>query len=112
MQISAVRLGKVVIVSLTGSLEAQTADQTSSFFSSQVREGAVNLVADLSQVEYISSAGLRVILATGKAVRLVGGDLRLAAVPETVRPVLELSGFSSIFNLYPQLEEAVGSFAA
>jgi anti-sigma B factor antagonist len=111
MKISAVRLGKVVIISLVGSLDTQTAEQASSFFSSQVREGALNLVADLSQVEYISSAGLRVILATGKAVRLVGGDLRLAAVP-AVRPVLELSGFSSIFNLYPQLEEAVGSFAA
>lgn len=111
MKISAVKLGKVVIVSLIGSLDGQTAEQASGFFSSQVREGAQNLVADLSQVEYISSAGLRVILATGKAVRLVGGDLRLAAVRDTVLPVLELSGFSSIFNIYSQVEEAVGSFA-
>ncbi len=112
MEISAIQLGRVVVVKIVGNLDGLTAEKASTFFSSQVREGAIRLVTDFSEVEYVSSAGLRVLLATVKAVRLVGGDLRLAALREAVMPVLELSGFSTMLQVYPSIEQAIGSFAA
>ncbi len=105
------KIGQIAVVAISGELDALTAPAASDFFSQQVRDGNLKLVADFSQVEYVSSAGLRVLLATMKAVRLVGGDLRLATVRQAVMLVLELAGFTSLLKIYPQLEQAIGSFA-
>ena len=68
------------------------------------------LVADLGGVSYTSSAGLRALLAILKAVRHKKGDLRLACVQPNVHKVLEMSGFTSIFKLFEDVDAAVASF--
>ena len=67
-------------------------------------------MAALGTLEYTSSAGLRVLLSTLKEARQRGGDLRLAAVQERVRRVLDLSGFTSILKCYPDVDAAVASY--
>jgi anti-sigma B factor antagonist len=64
----------------------------------------------LSQVGYMSSAGLRALLAALKEARQQKGDFRLAAVQDNVRQVLEMSGFTGIFQVFATVEEAVASF--
>ena len=60
---------------------------------------------------YISSAGLRVLLAARKAVkRWNRGDLRLAHIQPYVRDTLDLVGFTRIFEIYDDVVDAVGSF--
>ena len=61
-------------------------------------------------VNYTSSAGLRSLLGTVKSCRQAGGDLRMAAVQPQVHRVLEISGFTSILNLFPDVDHAVASF--
>ena len=78
----------------------------------QVTAGRTRLVAAFDGVDYTSSAGLRVLLATVKAARQGGGDLRLASVGERVRGVLELSGFTRILKCYPDVAQAVASYPA
>ena len=68
------------------------------------------VVLDCGGLEYISSAGLRVLLAILKEARQHGGDLRLAAVQEKVYRILDLSGFTSIIKCYPDVAAAVASF--
>jgi anti-anti-sigma factor len=58
----------------------------------------------------MSSAGLRALLATLKEARHQRGDFRLAAVQDNVRQVLEMSGFTGIFQVFPTVEAAVTSF--
>ena len=65
---------------------------------------------DLSQVEFMSSAGLRAILVSLKVCRREGGDLRLAAAQPGTEKVLKLTGFLTIIKSYPNVAEAQGSF--
>ncbi|MEW6405846.1 MAG: STAS domain-containing protein [Chloroflexota bacterium] len=80
------------------------------FFNRQIESNQLRLVANLSQVEYLSSAGLRVLLSALKSARQRGGDLYLARLQENVRQVLDLAGFTSIFKIFPTVEDAVDAF--
>src|SRR4051812_546692 len=86
------------VITIVGSIDALTAGAATSFLTSQVQHGQIRLVLDLDQVNYVSSAGLRVVLGTLKDVRQAGGDLRLAAARPNVQKVLTMSGFTSILK--------------
>jgi anti-anti-sigma factor len=103
--------GNVLVVKVDGSLDALTAPELEDALSTELREGKTQLVADLSGLEYTSSAGLRVLLNGVKTARSQNGDLRLAAVQPNVKKVLDLSGFMSIMKSYPDVDAAVASFS-
>jgi anti-sigma B factor antagonist len=100
----------VGVVSVKGSMDAYTTPELAQFISNQITEGHVQLVADLEQLIYTSSAGLRVLLGAVKETRQQGGDFRLAAVQPNVQKVLDLSGFSTIAKIFPDIDTAVASF--
>jgi anti-anti-sigma factor len=77
-----------------------------------VTGGSPRLVGNLAGVDYTSSAGLRALLETVKESRQHGGDLRLASVRPEVLRVLELSGFTSILQVFDDVDAAVASFVA
>jgi len=110
MEIKAEQREKVTIVIPIGDIDALTAKQVAAFLDGQLREGENQLVADLSQVGYMGSAGLRALLAALKEARHQGGDFRLAAVQANVQQVLDMSGFSGIFQIFPTVEAAFASF--
>ena len=105
-----VKEGVVTVVEITGSIDGITAGAALTALGDEVRKGNARLVTDFTGVEYISSAGLRALLATLKDARQQGGDLRLAAIRPDVKKVLELSGFMSILKSYPDVAAAVASF--
>jgi anti-anti-sigma factor len=69
MEIIAKQFNQTTVVSIVGSIDALTADQVTSFLSAQVGNGHKQIVADLGQVDFMSSAGLRAILTTLKESR-------------------------------------------
>ncbi len=111
MQVTIVQHDHVTVVAVAGSIDALTADSLVASLNDELIAGRVRLVADFGAVEYTSSAGLRVLLATLKEARQRGGDLRLAEIRPNVRHVLELSGFTSILKCYADVDSAVASFA-
>ena len=112
MQVTSEQRGEVLVLLIEGSLDALTAPDLGTEFSTQIESGHFNLVADLAGVDYSSSAGLRVLLAAVKETRQNGGDLRLAAVQANVNKVLTLAGISSAIQQFPDVEAAVSSFEA
>lgn len=110
MDVSVEQRGTVAVVRIVGSVDGLTADGLQSRLRAELDGDTTSLVGDLSGVEYTSSAGLRALLATLKAARQLGGDFRLARVQPPVLRVLELSGFTSILKLYPDVDAAVSSF--
>lgn len=110
MDISVNPGGSVTVVTINGSVDGLTADQLLVTLDAQVDAGRTHLVADLSGLEYTSSAGLRAVLGTVKRTRSKGGDLRLAAVQPQVFKVLDLAGFTGIMKLYDDVPSAVASF--
>jgi anti-sigma B factor antagonist len=111
MEIQVDLVQSVAVVSIKGSLDALTAPELARFLSSQVAAGHVQLVADLVELEYTSSAGLRAILGAVKEARQQGGDLRLAAAQPEVGKLLKLSGFTSIMKVFPEVDAAVESYS-
>ncbi len=111
MEISTKELKRVILVSPVGRIDHQTAPELQKALDDLIENGQFKLVVDMSGVNYISSAGLRVLLAARKSVkRWNRGDLRLAHLQPYVRDTLELVGFTRIFEIYDDVVEAVGSF--
>ena len=111
MEIVVTKADATTILAIQGSVDSFTADQLTASFSATLNGGCTLLLADLSAVEYISSAGLRALLIAAKDARMVGGDLRLAGARSAVQRVLSLSGFTSIINVYDDVPGGLASFA-
>lgn len=102
--------GAVTVVRIAGSVDSVTSEDLQRVLTGEVTAGHNRLVADFSGVEYTSSAGLRVLLATLKQCRSGGGDLLLAAPNPEVRNVLELSGFTGILRVFASVDDAARGF--
>jgi anti-anti-sigma factor len=112
MEVAITQDGSVCVVAVRGSIDGSTAAELQQEFGAHLTGRQARLVIDCGALEYTSSAGLRVLLAGMKDTRRLGGDLRLAAVQSGVRKVLELSGFTGILKIYPDVRTAVDSYAA
>jgi anti-sigma B factor antagonist len=104
-------LGSIHTVALKGQLDAHTAPELERFLEHLIRtEKRTRLVLDFTSLEYISSAGLGVLMGFIEEVREQGGDIKLASVPEKIFHVLDLLGFPVVFRIHPQVAEAVSEF--
>jgi len=112
MEITVLESGPLTVVGIRGSVDGMTAGALTDALSELVKNGRTRLVADFTEVDYISSAGLRALLGAMKEARHGGGDFRLAAIRPDVQRVLELSGFLSILKTFADVEGALGSFGA
>ena len=110
MEISEKIVGNVNVVSLSGRLDAYAANDVERKLDSLLAAEQVHLVVDLSCLEYISSSGLRVLLAALKKVRKQQGDIRLACLQPYVREVFDIAGFTQLFKVCDKEEDAVNSF--
>lgn len=110
MDIKTTYQDQTAVVAVTGSIDALTSGEVSAHLGAQIEGGYRLLLLDLSEVEYMSSAGLRAIMEGLKASRQVGGDLRLAAAQPGVDKVLRMAGFPSIMKYFTSLEDATSSF--
>ena len=110
MEISEKDVGNVKIISVGGRLDAYAANDVERKLDSLITAGHVCLVVDLSRLEYISSSGLRVLLAGIKRVKKERGDIRLACLQPSVQEVFDMAGFTQLFRMFGKEEEAVNSF--
>jgi anti-sigma B factor antagonist len=110
MDVTVSEMRRVTLLEVSGRIDSTNATQFGDTLSSQIDAGRYQLVIDLSTVEYISSAGLREMVAALKKVKQFNGDLRIATPSERVREVMELAGLNSIFQIFPTQVEAVGSY--
>jgi anti-anti-sigma factor len=103
--------GAATVVEVSGTVDAVTAPRFAEALQGEVAAGHAQLVVDLADVTYVSSAGLRAVLAGLKAARAAGGDLRLAGAAAAVAQVFDLAGFGSILESFGDVDAAVASFA-
>lgn len=110
MQISSEEIKGVSVVGVNGRVDSATAPDLEGALKKLVEAEKTQIVLDLKDVEYMSSAGLRAMVSTLKAVKRVNGDLRLSSPSPRVEEVLRLAGLTSIFSIHASRDEAVGSF--
>jgi anti-sigma B factor antagonist len=101
----------LTVLELGGQLDAHTAWEFERFLERVVRnENKNRIILDFHDLEYISSAGLGVLMGLIEEVRASGGDIKLAIVPEKIYHVLDLLGFPMVFQIFPNIPEAKSSF--
>ncbi len=99
------------LVSVSGRVDSATAPQFSQHLDKLMEAGIYKFVVDMSELEYMSSAGFRALLAAQRnCKRYNRGEVVLASVPERIKEALELAGFTELFKTFKEPLEAVGSF--
>ena len=100
----------VKIVQFEGELETNTSHEAEACLNKLLDENAKKVLVDFAKLEYISSAGLRVLLATAQKLQAGGGALRVCGLNEDVQEVFDISGFSTILNVFKTEAEALAGF--
>lgn len=112
MKITVSRQSGISIIHVTGNIDSLTSDEAQAFLDEEIKNKQIRIIVDLAQVDYMSSAGLRVLLTSLKSTRQSGGDLYLVELQSNVHQVLDLAGFTSIFKIFSTSAEALDAFVA
>ena len=78
----------------------------------RIESGERHVVIDLAQLDYISSAGLRVIVLAGKRLSAANGKMALCSLKDRVREVFDIARLSSIFSIYGSHDDATRGLQA
>lgn len=105
MQISSKIEKQWTVVSVSGRVDGHTAPDFETACRDFVEKGTRFLAVDFSDVPYISSAGLRVLLSTLKLIGKSAGKMVLVNPKDNVREVLEISGFANLFTILESAEK-------
>lgn len=97
----------VKIVYLEGEMDAVTSPQVLEELDQLRNNGAKKILLNLEKVDYVSSAGLRVFLATAQQLKSSGGDLRVCMLNEEIKEVFDISGFSTLLMVFDNEEKGL-----
>jgi anti-anti-sigma factor len=100
--------GALKILTLVGRLDTETAPDFELAAHDLFEAGGRQFVVDLGSISYVSSAGLRVLLALAKKVEGQGA-MRLSSLQPVVKEVFDKSGFARLFQIFPRIDAAVAS---
>lgn len=110
LEITTQEMKRVDLFTISGRVDSSTAPDLEEALQGRLDSGRYNLVLDMSDVNYLSSAGLRAMVSALRTCKRKGGDVRVADPSERVQEVLELAGLDALFESYDDVTVAVGSF--
>jgi len=110
MEITERRSAEIVTLSLSGRLDATTAKAFEKKILAQIESGDRRFVIDLAQLDYISSAGLRVFILAAKRLNSANGKMVLCALKDPVKEMFDLAGFLAVFSIHGSHDEAIKQF--
>jgi anti-sigma B factor antagonist len=111
MEVTTQELKHCDLIKVKGRVDSATAPEFSKALDKANEAGCFKIAVDMSELDYMSSAGFRALLATQRnCKRYNRGELVLVSVPERVREALELAGFTELFKTFDDSITAVGSF--
>lgn len=95
------------IFKLNGRLDSNTSPALEKKLAEAMENGARQMVIDFENLDYISSAGLRIILKTTKDLKRAEGNIVLCAMQDYVKEVFEIAGFDSFLPIVPTVDDAL-----
>jgi anti-sigma B factor antagonist len=111
MNISTRDIGPILVIDIEGKLDTGTSAQALEELLKCLESSPSKVVISLAPLEFVSSAGLRILLRVAKHMRGYRGAMKVSGAHGMVKEVLEISGFDSLLDLYEDEEKAVDSFA-
>ena len=98
---------KATVLKIHGYIDTSTANELQAALEQCLAEGRVQLLLDMTEVDYVSSAGWGIFISIVRGAREQGGDLCLVGMQPEVQDVFELLEFRSILDAYPTLSDAL-----
>jgi anti-sigma B factor antagonist len=105
MEIAEQQAGNVTIVEVKGRIDSNTAKAFGERLASLIKAGRVQLVVDLKNIIYISSAGFRALLVAGRLAEETNGVLALCSLSAEVQRLFDLGAFTDLFMIYASRDE-------
>jgi len=110
MKLPSKRFADAVVVAPAGRIDQSNADAFKDALAPHLERcapGEDRVVLDLTRLEYISSAGLRILMLAAKQCKTQGGTLVLAGLQPLVKEIFEISRFTMVFDITSSLREAL-----
>lgn len=99
-----------VLIRCEGRLDATSSPQLETFMNSLVDKKKNRIVIDFSRIDYLSSAGMRLLLSMTKRLKSADGKLALCAVHDDVMEIIRMAGFEQILNIYDSEQDVLKAF--
>ena len=112
MKISTRSADDITILNLEGKLDTATSGQASEEINAILEEKPSKLLLNLGDLEFVSSAGLRVLLRTAKTVKEQNGGMKVCGAKGVVKEVMDISGFDTLLDLHESEAEALAAFGS
>jgi len=109
MELREEKVGGVSVVEVKGRIDSATAPALAERLTANLEAANVRVVLDLSRLEYISSAGFRILLIAAKRADETGSRLVLCGVAGKVRQLFDLGGFLDLFTIVGAREEGIAA---
>jgi anti-anti-sigma factor len=97
----------IVSIAIKGRLDADSSAEAETVVKDALKEETNRLLFNLGELEYLSSAGLRVLLSAAKEMRRRDGKIVLCALNEFVKEIFEVSGFQSLIPITDTVESGI-----
>lgn len=110
METNETKSNGILVVGLKGRLDAQTSPDFQKRLLASIGAGEKQVALDCGNLEYISSAGLRVLLLASRDLRAAGGRIVLFSLPTHLKETFDLAGLSAMLALFDSKEQAIASF--
>ncbi|MEE8077716.1 MAG: STAS domain-containing protein [Pseudomonadales bacterium] len=110
MQLEVKQTGEIRVLIFEGNLDTNTSPEAESTINGLIEDGAQQILVNFEKLNFISSAGLRVLLSTAKKLKGTGGVLKICGLNPTVQEVFDISGFGSILSVAKSEADALSAF--
>lgn len=100
------------ILAVAGRLDNTSAQELETTVLAKLDQGIRNLIMDFSELEYINSAGLRVLVMCYQRLQPGGGQVTICGVRDYIAEVFDISGYNRIFRMCPSREQALSDLEA
>lgn len=110
MEITLEKQDAISVFKLNGRLDSNTSQGFEEKIFNAITDGSKQMVIDFKDIDYISSAGLRVILKATKALNREKGKIMLCSMQDYVKEVFEIAGFDAFLPIVENRDEALKSF--
>lgn len=110
MEFTTKDVNDVKVVQFEGEMDTTSSPEALSQLNQLREQGVKKILLNFEKLDFISSAGLRVLLATAQELKSNGGDLRLCNLNETVKEVFDISGFSTLLMVFDNEDKAIAGF--
>ena len=110
MKITSSTVESISVLRFEGNLDMNTAKGAQESADKVIDGGALKIIINFDKVNFVSSAGLRVLLYTAKRMKHAEGELSICGLNDSVQEIFKITGFDKIFNVLTDEIEALASF--